>query len=65
VWDHLGAILGRGAEDAMVSDEMAAREGNQRDQLLYQLVRREHDMGRAISPNLLETKGETGVRQFL
>jgi hypothetical protein len=28
----------------VISDEMAARAGNQRDELLDQLVRREHDM---------------------
>jgi hypothetical protein len=35
---HLGAILGRGAEDAVVSDAMATREGNQGEQVLDQLV---------------------------
>src|ERR1035437_6231959 len=49
---HLGAILGRRPEDAVVSDEMAARAGDQRVQLLDQLVRPEHDVRRAITPNL-------------
>jgi hypothetical protein len=62
---HLGAILGRRTEDAVVSDEVAARAGNQREQLLYQLVRREHDMGRAIAPGLPETQGKPAVGQFL
>jgi hypothetical protein len=44
---------------------MAARAGNQRDELLDQLVRRENDMGRAISPGLLEAQGEPAVGQFL
>jgi hypothetical protein len=62
---HLGAILGCGTEDAVVSDKMAARAGNQRDQLLYQLVRREHDVRGAIPPNLLEAQGKPTVGQFL
>ena len=49
----------------MVSDEMAARAGNQRDQLLDQFVRREHDMRGPISPGLLEAQGKPTVGQFL
>ncbi len=44
---------------------MAARAGNQWDQLLYQLVRREYDLGRAIPPNLLEAQGKSAVGQLL
>jgi hypothetical protein len=49
----------------VVSDEMAARAENQRDRFLDQLVWREHDMGRAISPSLLETNCKSAIRQLL
>ncbi len=62
---HLGAILGRGTEDAAVSDEVTARAENQRDQRLERLVRREHNIGSAISPGLLEAHGKPAVGQFL
>ena len=66
---HLGAILGRRTEDAVISNEVAARAGNQRDQLLDQLVRRAHDILPAkpscrsdfprlgLSPRVLPRKG--------
>lgn len=44
---------------------MAARAGNQRDQLLYQFLRREHDMRGSVSPNLLEAQGKPTVGQLL
>lgn len=47
------------------ADEVAARTGNQRDELLYQLLRREHDMGGAIAPGLLEAQGKPAVGQFM
>lgn len=49
----------------MVSDQMPARAGEQRDQLLDQLMRCEHDVGRAITPGLLEAQGKPTVGQFL
>jgi len=49
----------------VISHEVAARARNQRDQLLYQFVRREHDLRSAISPGLLEAKGKSAVGQFL
>ena len=56
---HLVAILGRGTEDAVVSDEVAARAENQRDKLLHQLVRGRHPRrtrgGRAGPPDNLTT----------
>ena len=62
---HLDTSIGRRPEDAVVSDEMAARAENQRDRFLDQLVWREHDMGRAISPSLLETNCKSAIRQLL
>ena len=47
------------------SDEVAARAWNQRDELLDQLVRREHNIRGAISPDLLEAQGKPAVGQFL
>ena len=49
----------------MISHEVAARARNQRDQLLYQFVRREHDSRSAISPGLLEAQSKPTVGQFL
>ena len=49
----------------MVSDEVAARAGNQRDELLYQLVRREYDMRSPVSPNLFEAQSKPTIGQFL
>jgi hypothetical protein len=49
----------------MVSDKVAARAGNQWDELLDQLMRREHDACGAIPPNLLEAQSKPTVWQFL
>jgi hypothetical protein len=46
----------------VVSDEMAARARNRRDQLLDQLVRRVHDVRGAISPSLLKAQGKPTIR---
>ena len=48
----------------MVANHVRPRSRNERDQLLDQLVRREHHVRGAVAPGLLESEGQAPVRQL-
>ena len=48
----------------MIADHVGARARDQGDELLDHLVRREHDVGGAIPPGLLELESQTTVGQL-
>ena len=59
--DDLGAGRERGREDAEVAREVRARARHERDEALDELVRREHEGGRAVSPGALELELQAAV----